>query len=356
MISLAGLTLATGRHATAAAILRTWAGQLRDGLLPNRFPDGGGPLGPQDFNSVDAALWLFEAAAATHRATGDTALIAELLPALAAVIAAHCRGTLHGIGRDPADGLLRAGSEGLQLTWMDAKVNGEVITPRSGKPVEVNVLWYCALRTMARFTELCGPPPDGALPYAALAEQARAGFQRFWNPAAGCCHDLLDGAAPPAGPGGADPSLRPNQLLAVSLTDGLLSPAQARSLLAVVGRRLLTPMGLRSLDPADPRYIGHYGGGPLERDRAYHQGTVWAWWLGPWATAHARLHGDPAPALRWLEAIGQHLTAAGQGSISEIFDGDPPHQVRGCIAQAWSVAEVLRAWEELAAMEPATGG
>jgi glycogen debranching enzyme len=180
-------------------------------------------------------------------------------------------------------------------------------------------------------------------PYAALAEQARIGFQRFWNAAAGCCFDGLDGPD-----GRPDPSVRPNQLLAVALTDELLNPAQARGLLAVCGQRLLTPVGLRSLDPADPRYRGHYGGGPLQRDSAYHQGTVWAWWLGPWAIAHARVFRDPKPALRWLEASGDQLAEAGLGSISEIFDGDPPHHPRGCIAQAWSVAELLRAWMELA--------
>ncbi len=338
MISLAGLTLATGRPAIAARILRTYAGHVSAGMLPNRFPDDGRPLGEHDFNTVDATLWFFEALGAYHRASGDTALIAELLPTLKGIIAAHCSGTRHGISRDPADGLLRAGAPGQQLTWMDAKVNGEVITPRGGKPVEVNVLWFCALRRMARFAALCGEPADA---YARLADQARHGFQRFWNAADGCCFDLLDG------PGGPDAAIRPNQLLAVALSEELLSAAQARQLLQVCGQRLLTPLGLRSLDPADPAYRGHYGGDPVARDRAYHQGTVWAWWLGPWALAHARVHGSAGPALRWLEAIGDHLATAGVGSISEIFDADPPHRPRGCIAQAWSVAEVLRAWTEL---------
>jgi predicted glycogen debranching enzyme len=345
MVSLSGLTLATGRPALAARILRTYARQLSGGLLPNRFPEGGAPLGEHDYNTVDATLWFVEAVRQYHAATGDTALVAALWPQLQAIVAAHRRGTRHGIGLDPADGLLRAGAAGLQLTWMDAKVNGEVITPRCGKPVEVNALWFCALHTMAGFAGLCGAD---AAPYAALAERARQGFQRFWNPAAGCCFDVLDG------PDGApDPAVRPNQLLAVALTDQLLSPAQGRQLLAVCNQRLLTPMGLRSLDPADPRYRGRYGGGPHQRDSAYHQGTVWAWWLGPWAIAQARLQGAPRQALQWLEAIGDHLADAGLGSISEIFDGDPPHAPRGCIAQAWSVAELLRAWTELAAMAPA---
>ncbi|MEB3200701.1 MAG: amylo-alpha-1,6-glucosidase [Synechococcaceae cyanobacterium] len=336
MISLAGLTLATGRSAIAARILRTAVRHLSAGMLPNRFPDGGEPLGEHDYNTVDATLWLFEALREYLQATGDLELIRALLPQLRGIIAAHCRGTRHGIRRDPVDGLLQAGAEGVQLTWMDAKVNGVVITPRRGKPVEVNALWFCALHSLARFCELCGEPAEA---YGALAEQARHGFQRFWNEASGCCFDGLDGPE-----GRPDASVRPNQLLAVSLSDQLLSPQQSRRLLAVCGRRLLTPMGLRSLDPADPRYRGRYGGGPLERDGAYHQGTVWAWWLGPWAVAHARLHGDPQPALRWLEAIAAQLLSGGIGSLSEIFDGDPPHAPRGCIAQAWSVAEVLRAW------------
>ncbi len=347
MISLSGLTLATGRPAIAAQILRTYARHLSGGMLPNRFPEGGAPLGDHDYNTVDATLWFIEALRRHHEATGDTALIRELFPHLREIVEAHCQGTRHGIRRDPADGLLQAGADGLQLTWMDAKVNSEVITPRIGKPVEVNALWFCALGSMAAFAPLCGESGEA---YAALAEQARQGFQRFWNPQAGCCFDLLDG------PGGdPDASLRPNQLLAVALTDQLLSPRQARQVLEICGQRLLTPMGLRSLDPADPRYRGRYGGGPVERDRAYHQGTVWAWWLGPWALAHARVHGSPLQALHWLEAIGDHLAAAGLGSVSEIFDGDPPHHPRGCIAQAWSVAEVLRAWTELSVQLDAAG-
>jgi predicted glycogen debranching enzyme len=349
MIALSGLTLATGRAAIAARILRTYACHLSGGMLPNRFPDDGARLGDLDYNTVDATLWFFEALRRYHQASGDDALIRELWPQLRAVVAAHVRGTRHGIRLDPADGLLRAGAEGLQLTWMDAKVDGQVITPRIGKPVEVNALWFCALRSMVRFAALVGggEGAEAGATYAALAERARLGFQRFWNGAAGCCFDVLD---PPGG--GADPALRPNQLLAVALTDELLSSARERRLLEVCGQRLLTPMGLRSLDPADPRYRGHYGGGPLQRDSAYHQGTVWAWWLGPWAVAHARVHGSAVAALQWLEAIGDHLATAGLGSVSEIFDGDPPHSPRGCIAQAWSVAEVLRAWTELTAPAP----
>ena len=342
MISLPGLTLVTGRPAIAAQILRTYGHCIRQGLLPNRFPEGVETLGEGDYNTVDATLWYVEALRHVHQATGDDALIRELFPKLQEIVEAHCQGTLHGIQRDSADGLLRAGAEGLQLTWMDAKVNGEVITPRLGKPVEVNALWCCALATMARFAEVCGESGQG---YGALAEEARRGFQRFWNAQKGYCFDVLDGPD-----GSPEEALRPNQLLAVALTDDLLSAEQARQVLAVCGQQLLTPFGLRSLDPRHPAYQGHYGGGPLARDRAYHQGTVWGWWLGPYALAYARVHGDPQGALRWLDAIGHHLATAGLGSISEIFDGDAPHTPRGCIAQAWSVAEVLRAWVELRGM------
>ena len=343
MISLPGLTLMTGRPAIARQILRTYAAYLSQGLLPNRFPDGGESLGEGDYNTVDATLWYVEALRAYHEATGDGALIRELFPRLRQIVEAHCQGTRHGIRRDPADGLLRAGAEGTQLTWMDAKVNGEVITPRIGKPVEVNVLWFCALRTLSRFAALTGHP---TAPTDTLAEQARQGFQRFWNARAGCGFDVLDGPD-----GVPEAALRPNQLLAVSLTDELLTPEQARQVVAICGQELLTPYGLRSLDPHEPAYQGQYGGGPLARDRAYHQGTVWGWWLGPYALAHARVHGDPEGALRLLDAIGHHLSTAGLGSISEIFDGDAPHTPRGCIAQAWSVAEVLRAWVVLRGME-----
>jgi predicted glycogen debranching enzyme len=339
MISLPGLTLATGRAAIASQILRIHATVLSRGMVPNRFPDGGEPLGEGDYNTVDATLWFLEALRHTHAATGEDELIQELFPRLREIVQAHCEGTRHGIQRDPRDGLLRAGEEGVQLTWMDAKVNGEVITPRIGKPVEINALWYRGLLSMEGFAAVCGV--SGAH-YAALADAARQGFQRFWNGSAGCCFDVLDGPE-----GRHDAAIRPNQLLAVTLTDDLLTPEQARRVVAVCGQQLLTPVGLRSLDPRDPAYQGRYGGDPVARDRAYHQGTVWGWWLGPYALAHARVHGTPEQALQWLETTHHHLTTAGLGTMSEIFDGDAPHRPRGCIAQAWSVAETLRAWVEL---------
>ena len=341
MISLSGLTLATGRPAIGAQILRTYARHLHDGLLPNRFPEGPEPLGEHDFNTVDATLWFVEALRRHHEATADRELISAMLPALRQILDAHCSGTRHGIHRDPEDGLLHAGEEGLQLTWMDAKVNGEVITPRIGKPVEVNALWCCALHTIAEMEELYGDP-GAACRTAALAKAARDGFARFWNEPAGCCFDVLDGPD-----GNPDATIRPNQLLTLTLSQPLLSRDQARRMLAVVGEHLLTPMGLRSLDPRDERYRGRCEGGPVERDHAYHQGTVWGWWLGLWALAQAQLDGGPQRGLQWLDGIGDQLGTAGVGQLSEIFDGDAPHQPRGCIAQAWSVAETLRAWHIL---------
>jgi predicted glycogen debranching enzyme len=330
MISLPGLTLTTGQSDAAAEILRTFAKHVSQGMLPNRFPDGSDT--PQ-YNTIDATLWYFQAIRAYHDATGDNQLLRDLWPALQSIVDWHVKGTRFGIGVDPADGLLRGGHPGVQLTWMDAKVGDQVITPRIGKPVEVNALWFNALRVMVGFAEAIGEP---AASYADRAEQARLGFQRFWNDAAGYCYDVLDG------PGGPETALRPNQLLAVSLPESPLSEEQQRKVLAACGEALLTSHGLRSLSPDDPAYVGRYGGDQASRDGAYHQGTVWAWLLGPYAEAHLRVIGDPEAAMRLLEPLADHLAAAGLGTISEIFDGDAPFAPRGCIAQAWSVGEVLR--------------
>ncbi len=349
MISLAGLTLATGRCDWAERILRTYAARMSHGLIPNSFPDRGDqPLDQRAYNTVDATLWFFQALAEHRASSGCDALVRELFPQLEAILEHHVAGTWFGIRMDPADGLLRAGEGETQLTWMDAKPADRAITPRHGKAVEVNALWVNALRTMAGFCRLTGADPDR---WWALADRAAAGFQRFWNPRLGCCFDVIDGDQ-----GCPDPSLRPNQLLALSLPEPLLSPAQAASVLALCGQRLLTRHGLRTLDPADPDYRGHYGGDAQRRDGAYHQGTVWAWWLGPFARAHFRLHGDAALALSFLEPMADHLAAAGLGSLSEIFDGDAPHAPRGCIAQAWSVAEVLAAWTAISGGSPRAPG
>ena len=343
MISLAGLTLRTGRPEVGERILRSFARFLRHGLIPNRFPDQGEEeLADSAYNTVDGTLWFFQALADHYAATGCGALIRDLFPQLEAIIEHHVAGTLFAIRMDAADGLLSAGAGETQLTWMDAKPADRAITPRHGKAVEVNALWINALRHMAAFSRLCEAEPGY---YDGLAERAARSFERFWNAERGYCFDVLDGPE-----GRPDPCLRPNQLLALSLGERLLREEQERSVLAICSQRLLTRHGLRSLDPLDPEYRGQYGGDVFQRDAAYHQGTVWGWWLGPFALAHARIHADPAGALSFLEPMAQHLSGAGLGSISEIFDGDAPHQPRGCPAQAWSVAEVLRAWVEISAM------
>ena len=303
-------------------------------MLPNRFPDEGQA---PEYNTVDATLWYFEAIRTYHEVTGEDALLRDLFPVLQEILDWHVRGTRYQIHVDPADGLLYAGEPGVQLTWMDAKVEDWVVTPRIGKPVEVNALWYNALCVMADFARLLGDRPER---YETLAEQAHAGFARFWNEELGYCFDVLDG------PDGSDPSLRPNQLVAVSLPHSPLAPEQQRAVVDACARHLLTSHGLRSLDPRHPDYKGHHGGDRRTRDAAYHQGTVWGWLIGPLVSAHLRVYGEAAVARSFLAPLIQELNAHGVGSLSEIFDGDPPHTPRGCIAQAWTVAEVLRAWKE----------
>ncbi len=335
MIALPGLTLTTGRPEIAANILRTFARFVDRGMLPNVFPDAGET---PEYNTVDATLWYFEAIRQYYEATGDDELLRELYPVLAEIIDWHLKGTRYGIKVDLADGLLYAGEPGVQLTWMDAKVGDWVVTPRIGKPVEVNALWLNALVTMTRFSQKLDQPADA---YEKLAERARAGFQRFWNDSVGYCFDVLDT------PEGNDATLRPNQILAVSLPESPLRPVQQRGVVDACARTLLTSNGLRSLAPGHPQYVGRYGGDPRQRDGSYHQGMVWGWLLGPFALAHLRVYGDAAAALSFLEPMAHHLRLHGVGTASEIFDGDPPFTPRGCIAQAWTVAEVLRAWSVL---------
>ncbi|MBI3943801.1 MAG: amylo-alpha-1,6-glucosidase [Chloroflexi bacterium] len=336
MISLPGLTLVTGRSDIARRILLTFAGVVDHGLLPNRFPDAGEI---PEYNTVDATLWYFEAIRAYYAATGDKALLQALFPVLQDIILWHQQGTRYHIHVDPADGLMYAGEPGVQLTWMDAKVGDWVVTPRIGKPVEINALWFNALRSMADFATALNLPAE---PYATHAEKARNGFTRFWNNVQGYCYDIIDG------PGGNDASLRPNQIFAVSLPHSPLAPAQQQAVVDICARRLLTSHGLRSLAPEDPAYIGHYGGDQRQRDGAYHQGTIWAWLIGPFISAHLRVYQDEVRACSYLGSLLQHLADHGVGSISEIFDGDVPFTPRGCFAQAWSVAEALRAWQEIA--------
>ncbi len=332
MIALPGLTLTTGRPEVARCILRTFARFVDGGMLPNRFPDAGET---PEYNTVDATLWYFEAVRQYFAVTGDQTVLRDLFPVLAEIVDRHVLGTRYNIHVDDADGLLFAGEPGVQLTWMDAKVGDWVVTPRIGKPVEVNALWYNALVTMSQFARVLAKP---AGEYESRATQARAGFQRFWNESVGWCFDVVDG------PEGNDPSLRPNQLFAVSLPESPLGPERQRAVVDVCARQLLTSHGLRSLAPSHLRYQGHYGGGPRERDAAYHQGTVWGWLLGPFVLAHLRVYNDPARAASFLEPMASHLNVHGLGTASEIFDGDAPFTPRGCIAQAWTVAEVLRAW------------
>ena len=337
MIALPGLTLATGHAEIAARILRTFARFVDRGMLPNVFPDAGAT---PEYNTADAALWYFEALRQYLAATQDLELVRELYPILTEMIDCHLRGTRYQIHVDPQDGLLYAGEPGVQITWMDAKVGDWVVTPRIGKPIEINALWLNAVSTMAEFAGLLKRPTAG---HERLAKQARAGFARFWNDAAQCCFDVIDG------PAGTDPAIRPNQIFAVSLPQSALSPEQQRAVVDTCAQHLLTSHGLRSLSPEDPNYRGRYAGSPLERDAAYHQGTVWGWLLGPFVLAHLRVYNDPKQAARFLEPMAHHLNVHGLGSISEIFDGDAPFAPRGCIAQAWSVAEVLRAWAARAA-------
>jgi predicted glycogen debranching enzyme len=342
MIALPGLTTAVGRPQIAARILRTFARHISDGMLPNRFPDGGEA---PEYNTVDATLWYFQAVADYVKCTADLALAQELYPLLSDIVAWHQRGTRYQIHVDAADGLLYAGEPGVQLTWMDAKVGDWVVTPRIGKPVEINALWANALGVLA---DLAGQLGDAtaARRYREFARMTAASFRdRFWFDAGGYLYDVIDGPD-------ADTSLRPNQIFAVSLPMILLDAARARQIVDICARELVTSAGLRSLAAGDPRFVGRYGGGQRERDGAYHQGAVWSWLLGPFALAHYRVYRDRAQALAWLVPLADHLSDACIGTVSEIFDGDAPFRPRGCFAQAWSVAELLRAWRAITDAEP----
>jgi len=335
MIALPGLALTTGRPDVARRILSTFARFVDRGMLPNRFPDAGEP---PEYNTVDATLWYFEALRAYHAVTRDDALLKELYPVLEEILRLHRAGTRYSIKEDPCDGLLASGEPGVQLTWMDAKVGDRVVTPRTGKAVEINALWYNAIRAMAGFSRLLR---GSAAPWDALGERVRTGFDRFWSDDLGYCYDVLDA------PGGHDGTLRPNQIFAVSLFESPLAPERQKTVVDACARDLVTSFGLRSLAPGHPHYRGRYGGDQGARDGVYHQGTAWAWLLGPFALAHFKVYRDAAAALSFLEPLADHLGDYGIGSIAEIFDGDAPFAPGGCIAQAWSVAETLRAWHAL---------
>ena len=336
MIALPGLTLAAGHSEIARQILLAFAQFVDAGMLPNNFPDAGGK---PEYNTMDAALWYFEAVRQYLQATGDIATLERLFPILAGMIEAHVSGTRYNIHVDPTDGLLYGGGPGVQLTWMDAKIGDWVVTPRTGKPVEINALWINALDSMAQFAAILELP--GAR-YLALGAAAKDNFSRFWNSNRNCCYDVIDS------PGiGNDVSLRPNQILAVSLPSSPLKAAQQRAVVDICRSELLTPVGLRSLGPHESGYTEHYFGGPRERDAAYHQGTTWGWLLGPFALAHFRVYQDKAAARRFLEPQFETIDLYGLGSLAEIYDAEQPFTPRGCIAQAWTVAEMLRVWKLL---------
>lgn len=336
MISLPGLLLCTGRYSEARGLLKAFASFTHEGLIPNRFPDSGEP---PEYNTADATLWMFHALDRYTTTTGDWSLLKELFSKLSDIISWHLKGTAYGIGVDPDDGLLRAGAPGIQLTWMDAKVDDWVVTPRRGKPVEINVLWYCALSCMESWAIHFSVD---ALQYGQMRSQVCKSFvRRFWYEEGGYLYDVVDvdGTA-----GQNDTSLRPNQLFAASLTHNLLSEAQKRSMLQKVTDHLLTPMGLRTLSPDDPAYRSHFNGNREQRDGAYHQGAVWPWLIGPYIDVHLHIYNDCAALLPLLQPLVRHLWDDCIGTICEVAEPESPFTPAGCFAQAWSVAELLRAW------------
>jgi predicted glycogen debranching enzyme len=335
MVSLPGLLLATGRPGIARSVLRTFGRLIDGGMLPNTIPNRGAP----SYNTVDAALWFVDAVRAYMDATQDVAALDEFFPMLHAIVDGYVAGTRYGIHVDPVDGLVAAGEPGVQLTWMDAKVGERVVTPRMGKPVEINALWYNALRTVATLSPRVAADPE---PYRAWADSVRRSFSRYHAGADGGLLDVIDG------PNGDDASIRPNQIFAVSLTYSPLEDAMQRAVVETCARNLLTPYGLRTLAPSDPAYVGHYEGDVAARDGAYHQGTVWPWLLGPYVSAYARAFGDRAAARVLLDPLLGRLDVYALGTLGEIFDGDAPFTPRGAFAQAWTVGEVLRVWHELA--------
>ena len=331
MISLPGIALETGRAEEATSILKTFAAHEHAGLIPNLFPDSGTkPL----YNTVDASLFFIEAVRRWFEVTGDKETLAHLWTTVQSIITHYTEGTMHGIGMDPADGLIHAGESGLQLTWMDARVGDRVVTPRMGKPVEINALWHAALHTASGFAGILG---QDTAPFDEAAKRVKKSFDRFWNPIYDCLYDVIDG------PGGQDGSIRPNQLLAVALRPFILSEERAKSVLKVIEKELLVPMGLRTLDPGAGQFVPHYEGSPAQRDGAYHQGTAWPWLLGPWVQAQFTVNPDQAGRLatNLLAEASRHLRTSGLGSVSEIIDATSPYTPRGCFAQAWSVAAIL---------------
>ena len=345
MISLEGLTLVTGRHVEAGYILRTFAHYVRDGLIPNMFPER---EKEGLYHTADATMWFFHAVQRYIDHTHDRLTLSLLYPTLKDIITNHVRGTRFGIRMDERDGLLTQGAEGYQLTWMDAKVDDWVVTPRRGKAVEINALWFNALKLMERWAEEHG---DVTTEYAERAERARRSFnERFWNADLGCLYDIVD---VDNFPGRTDAKIRPNQVFAIGLPHAVLARERWTAVMRVVRERLLTPVGLRSLAPGDADYKARYFGDLRARDAAYHQGTVWGWLVGPFVDAWLKVYpNDLDGARRTLAGFIPHLDDGAIGSISEVFDAEEPYTQRGCIAQAWSVAEVLRVWVKLSQQAP----
>lgn len=338
MISLPGLALAANRPEAARDLLRTFAAYVSDGMIPNRFPDAGDT---PEYNTVDATLWYFQALHAYVEATRDYKLVRELLPALKGIVNYYYHGTRYNIHVDPSDGLVWAGEPGVQLTWMDVKLGDWLPTPRMGKPVEIQALWHNALRLLAQWCDKLGAPLDDIPQWLAAVETHFP--QRYWFEGGGYLYDVVDG------PTGDDSALRPNQIFALSLPFPLLPEDKALRVLDVVTATLLTPAGLRSLTPGDPQYRGHYGGSLWDREWSYHNGTVWGWLMGPYLDALLRYRNDEAAAREVLQGFVDQMRSGALGTLSEVFDGDAPHAPRGCYAQAWSVAEVLRHWRKLCA-------
>ncbi len=335
MISLPGLCCATGQLEIAKSILENYAKFIDQGMIPNRFPDDGEI---PDYNTVDATLWFFEAVNHYYNETKDVLFLENIYPILNDVIDWHIKGTRYGIKCDSEDGLLYAGELGSQLTWMDAKIGNYIVTPRIGKPVEVNALWYNALKNMEKFAENLGVKTKK---FSGLTKITEQGLLRFWNDEAGYCYDVLDS------PSGNDKSLRPNQIIALSLKYCPFSEFQKRSIIDICGKHLVSYFGVKSLTKYSDQYKGRYFGSPFERDCSYHQGTSWSWLLGNYAIAYYNVTKNASVAIGFLEPLERHINEAGIGFISEVFDADEPFLPRGCIAQAWGVAETLRAWKFL---------
>ncbi len=339
MISIPGLTLVTKREEEAKEVIRTFLSYLSDGLIPNTFPESDNTQSP-GYNAIDAPLWLINACYHLYNETGSLDYIKEVYPKLLEIVSHYEHGTRHNTIVD-SDGLVKGDDEGVALTWMDSRIDGVPVTRRNGKPVEVSALWFNALGAMGIFAKQLGNASDESH-FTELAQKAQTSFnEKFWNLEKSCLYDcLLDDKG--------DGVVRPNQIFAVSLPFPILQKERWRDVLRTIEAELLTPVGLRTLSPFDPNYKGRYVGGPKERDAAYHQGTVWPWLFGAYVSAYLKLYGPEPKVLAFVQQLYQpfkkRMTEAGIGTISEIYDADPPHLACGCISQAWSVAEILRSY------------